>query len=610
MRNLRIYLSLLVASLIGCSAFQLAGPKASTSTSMVQSAPTRVAAPLYLSTTTTTTTTTTSNNNSSISSASKSNTSNNKLHDLNVIIAGAGPSGLLLAHLLLQRGAKVTINESRPDPRVSTAKAALAGFAYALGVGVRGRTAIQRVDSELWQTVKSKGNECDRFRLYVGPFSIKLRDSSVKSKGNIILRWLTGRRNTDNVEPSLLLYQADLCISLMNELERRYGSSSSSSSNNNRVKENTEMEAGNGSGRAGGVELNPEEARNTANQTLSEDEPRFSLNFQSRVVECDLERKRVVLERTRNETVLAPYDLLVGCDGVNSIVRNAIKTASVNFTAEKQTLPGEFKVARLNHTPPKLDPNSVALIIPKSGSCTAFMEPTVNGSACILFAGRGGPDSPILSSYVKPRGEQDNKTAALAEILLECFPLLEGADLEEIAEQLIAQKPGSASSVVCDVYHYNSSVAIAGDAAHATGGVSGQGVNSALLDSVALSDCLEKYFDPTTKESSLEATLLAYSQRQVPEGKALYDLSFGPKPRGLKKVLYSLRAVRDTLFQGRFGIGRPPLQTLLTTSVERFSSIRRKMNFYYDSPFPDSATFDDWITNVHAAMKNTTEEKL
>jgi kynurenine 3-monooxygenase len=217
-------------------------------------------------------------------------------------------------------------------------------------------------------------------------------------------------------------------------------------------------------------------------------------------VECDLERKRIIVERNKNETILNPYDVLVGCDGVNSVVRNAIKNyAAPKFVADKQDLPGEFKVARLNMTPPKLDGNAVALIIPKTGSCTAFMEPTVNGSCCILFAGRGGPDNPILSSNYY-EGDTDNRTAFLVETLEESFPLLVGADLESVAEQLITQKAGLASSVTCNVYHYESSVAIAGDAAHATGGVSGQGVNSALLDSVALSDCIKEHYDPDDKD--------------------------------------------------------------------------------------------------------------
>jgi kynurenine 3-monooxygenase len=517
-----------------------------------------------------------------ILSSSYSLGESDKLSGLKVAIAGAGPSGLLLAHLLLRQGAIVSIYESRPDPRSRT-KAALAGFAYALGLGIRGRRAIKSVDERLWASVKKRANACDRFRLHVGPFNFKLRDSEKtrrkKSKKG-------GQELDDSSEPSLLLFQADLCIAMIEELERRYS-----------------------------------------------DDGNLNMFFQSRVLECNLDKQVITVDMNKNLTISERYDILVGCDGVNSRVRSAIKGVAPKFAADKQTLPGEFKVARLNTTPPKLDPNSVALIIPKQGSSTAFMEPTVNGSCCILFAGRGGPDNPILSPNL-----DKNKTAALKQTLLESFPLLEGADLEEIAEQLITQKPGTASSVVCNAYHYESSAAIAGDAAHATGkflstpvqsmfsdyrktvshyppliahpgGVSGQGVNSALLDSVALTDCLLQHFDPSNKDRSLETCLLSYSKRQVPEGKALYDLSFGPKPTGFKKVVFLLRGIRDTILGGRFGIGKPPLQTLLTTSMEPFASIRRKMDYFYETPFPDAAYFNNSVSAVYASQQMVDELK-
>jgi 2-polyprenyl-6-methoxyphenol hydroxylase-like FAD-dependent oxidoreductase len=79
---------------------------------------------------------------------------------------------------------------------------------------------------------------------------------------------------------------------------------------------------------------------------------------------------------------------------------------------------------------------------------------------------------------------------------------------ETIAEQLMAQPaPASASSVVCNTYHYGGKAALVGDAAHATGGASGQGVKSALMNSVALSECVAENRD------QLDQALLSYSKR-------------------------------------------------------------------------------------------------
>lgn len=442
------------------------------------------------------------------------------LEQLKVAVVGGGPSGLLLAHKLLANGASVDIYEGRRDPRLSND---LEGRAYALGLGMRGRTAIRSVDDALWEAVKARGYESERFTLYIRGFPIRLRDKVVDG----------------SLEPSVLMYQSDLCAALLDDLVKR------------------------------------------------DVEGKLSVKFEQRIESCDLEGKFLNLA---NNIRSDPFDVIIGCDGVNSVVRSSIAAASTAFEVEKTILPGEFKACRLATTPEKLDPTSVALVIPNAGSTTCFVEPTADGS-CLLFAGRGGNDDPIMNPSA-------NLTAT-AEALKESFPILEGTDFDELARQLANQPAGSASSVRCNVYHYGHAAVLCGDAAHATGGVSGQGVNSALFDAVVLAEVLEKSFDPLNKDASLQKAFLKYSQRQVPEGKALYDLSFGPNPQGLLKLKFLSRTALDTLFQGRFGIGQAPLQTMLTTSTIPFSEVRRERDEFYDEPFPDQATFDDMLAKIY-----------
>jgi kynurenine 3-monooxygenase len=447
-------------------------------------------------------------------------TKTKQLEDMNVAVVGGGPSGLLLAHKLLASGATVNIFEGRTDPRSLTD---LEGRAYALGLGMRGRTAIRSVDDALWEAVKARGYESERFTLYLRGFPIKLRDSAPDG----------------GLEPSLLTYQSDLCSALLDELVKR------------------------------------------------DVDGKLSVEFKQKIESCDLKEQ---LLNMGNNIIRGPFDLIIGCDGVNSVVRSSIAATSTAFQCEKNVLPGEFKACRLEAPPEKLDPSSVALIIPNAGSTTCFVEPTATGS-CLLFAGRGGSDDPILNPPA-------NLTITV-EALKQSFPLLEGSDVDEIARQLAIQPPSSASSVQCNVYHYGHVAALCGDAAHATGGVSGQGVNSALVDAVVLAESLEENFDPTNRHSSLQRALLQYSQRQVPEGKALYDLSFGPKPTGVRKLQFLVQTVLDTLFQGRLGIGRPPLQTMLTTSTKPFSEVRRERDAFYDEAFLDQGTFDAVLAKLY-----------
>lgn len=454
----------------------------------------------------------------------------NRLQNLKVAVIGGGPSGLLLAHRLLAAGAAVNLYEKRGRPSQQ-----LDPRAYALGVGIRGRTAIQSVDPKLWASVQARGFESERFVLHLGPFSVRLRDEK-DGKG--------ASGTATKAGPSLLLFQSDLCRALADDLETRWSATG-----------------------------------------------RLSMTFDCGVTDLNLERKTLTTENDKTET----FDLVVGCDGVNSIVRKQIDAAWPEFKTTQELLPGVFKVVQLPAMPPALDPSAVQLLFPKSGGVTAFVEPTAKGRCCVLFAGRSESDLLLSSTNV----------TFVVEELEARYPKLVGADLESAAEQLISKgKATQASLVTCNTFHFGSVAVLAGDAAHATGGVSGQGVNSALQDSAVLADCLNKLYDTCRKDESLNVALSAYSQRAVPEGKALYDLSFGPKsPTALGKLRFAIKSASDSLFKGKWGIGELPLQTLLTTSLKSFADIRKDRNRYYETDFPDQAHWNASLAELDAKVK-------
>ena len=535
---------------------------------------------------------------------------------LNVAIVGAGPSGLLLAHRLLASRtvrAKVSIYETRPDYRLQDNIVSGSSRAYALGLGPRARQAIKSVDEQLWTQVSSRGYPCDRFTLHVTPkIKLRLRDGVKKlprkyNGASVIKFEEQGDQQADPeiVEPSVLIYQTDLCAALADGLEERYGRD------------------------AGG---------------------RVQINFDTRVSEADVKGGYLSIQTEKlgsETTTVGPFDFVAGCGGVNSPVREGIAKAAPEgtFEAETRNLPGSFKVARLPSMPPLLDPTSVALVLPSkpkadksgggdakdkestnrpkmsSGTMSVFVEPVTGGGACILFAGRGGGDSDtsgggdasnerketLLSDWRLETFDEDD-IKAFSQDILSRFPLLVGIPdhgMNSMVKQLLTQRPGVAAAVKCNAFHFGRA-ALCGDAAHATGGVSGQGVNSALVDSAVLAQCIESQFSSSgiggaDVETTLNAALLAYSQRQVPEGLALYDLSFGPEGElgllGRLRVLLS--TIRDTLFGGRFGVGKPLLQVQLSQSTRSFSDIRRERNAYYGVAFPDDEAFRDSLATLY-----------
>lgn len=142
-------------------------------------------------------------------------------------------------------------------------------------------------------------------------------------------------------------------------------------------------------------------------------------------------------------------------------------------------------------------------------------------------------------------------------------------------------------------------------------GVSGQGCNSALVDAAVLADCLIQYYRPTdmskdaiptTKRAMLHESVSSYSLKAVPEGRALYDLSFGNDGKTLpifRNIRATLSNAADAIFGGRFGIGRKPLQTLLASSSSSFVDIRRDREKYFVEEFPDDEALREELDRVY-----------
>ena len=53
-----------------------------------------------------------------------------------------------------------------------------------------------------------------------------------------------------------------------------------------------------------------------------------------------------------------------------------------------------------------------------------------------------------------------------------------------------------------------------------------------------------------------------------------------------RSIVATLSTVIDSLFRGRWGIGKKPLQTLLASSVTSFVDIRRERQKYFVEVFP------------------------
>jgi kynurenine 3-monooxygenase len=444
-----------------------------------------------------------------------------------VFIIGAGPAGLLAAHLLLKQAPgkfDVTVAEQRADPRESE-QASLRS--YSLGLGVRGRTSIKKAGDEVWDVVKRRGVECERFSLHLGKRVLQIRQESP-----VLI-----------TEPSVLINRADLCAALLDGFK-------------------------------------------TAPDTPT-------LKFETQCVQIDPEARTVCLQSTDGKQEKKTYDVLIGADGVNSKVRESMLKASAGQIRFAQAaLNGTLKTIH-QPMPAALDPLSVhamggSIKVEEGGEDVdakkraaerlgLFWVPERNRttgeqSACALI---NWDPSTAPTSLLQAQSADE-----VQRILNEAFPTLEGGISLSSAHQFLSQRPALNYVNKLSAYHHSPSrIVLLGDAAHCTGGASGQGCNSALEDAAVLTELL------TSSNLNVEASLLEFSRRRVEEGHALLDLAVTanqPRAAGLRVAYLVINGLEGLGHKLLPNIISPPTQNLLTQTDLAFTEIYRRKAWILD----------------------------
>jgi len=455
----------------------------------------------------------------------------------NVLIIGSGPAGLLAAHHLLLKGEagkfKVTVAERRSDPRSS---AQASKRSYSLGLGVRGRTAIKKASSALWEIVKSRGVECEKFSLHIGKRVLQIRQTSP-----LLIS-----------EPSVLINRADLCAALLDGF--------------------------------------------SCNEALRMP----VLKFGSQCVDVDTSARHVVLLKDDGSRETVSYDVLIGADGVNSQVRAAMLTAAAGSVKYAEApLNGTLKTIH-QKMPSYLDPVSVHAM----GAAIPVQDPQQDGGVEGVEGQKAAKSSERIGLFWVPErnrtsGEQEAcalinwdadtaPTSLLAAttplqvhtILNSAFPQLLGGITLDSAEQFLTQTPSVNFVNKLSTYHHSPSrICVLGDAAHCTGGASGQGCNSALEDAATIAQLLDE------TPLNLDEALAEFSKRRVEQGHALLDLAVtanSPKSPFLRVGFLVLNGLEGLGHKFLPSLVSPPTQNLLTQTDLPFTEIYSRKAWILD----------------------------
>lgn len=216
-------------------------------------------------------------------------------------------------------------------------------------------------------------------------------------------------------------------------------------------------------------------------------------------------------------------ELLVGCDGTNSVLRQELGRSGASLDIE-QSFSGFGYVEVFIPKQPDGGycwPASamgdsmeahIGLHAWPRGEALLFAQPNTDRSfTASLFL-------PLRSTHPgQPSFEQiktkENIRAFFARHFPDTLPFV-----PDIGEQLEGCRPAPLRSLKVAPYHFGRGVLL-GDAAHTMVPFFGQGVNSGLEDVALLLDNLQRTPDPMT-------ALASYSARRVRAGQAITDLSF------------------------------------------------------------------------------------
>jgi kynurenine 3-monooxygenase len=235
------------------------------------------------------------------------------------------------------------------------------------------------------------------------------------------------------------------------------------------------------------------------------------IHYERECVAVDTARAAALMRDRAGRTTRVDGDLLVGCDGANSAVRESITaTAPAHLRVSRRfTDHGHAEITMdymgADPTGMHLWPRGDHFLQAQPNSdrtfTTSLFKPVTGG---VAFAGL--PSAEAVSDYC-------------ASEFSDVF-----GRMPEVGTELTARPPGRLRIVGCVPYHHRCAVLV-GDAAHAVVPFFGQGINCSFEDAATLAVLLEKFRFASESRSVADAVAEEYSAARVSAGHALAELS-------------------------------------------------------------------------------------
>ena len=332
------------------------------------------------------------------------------------IVVGAGPGGLLTAIHLLKRGTyEVTLVD--PGCDYSKVEDLSKKRSWMIGLATHGISSLREVDG-LWAYVEKVGVKLDSFSVYLGKKAItqSTDDASIPKEAM-----------KEGISQEGFLVDRNYVVAA--------------------------------------------EAQFLAD--TFDNDPNYKPKYGHRLLYVDDRQRRVLVRNDEtNEEEYLEYDVLIGADGVRSVVRNAIQVNHRDFECRVDDIFNTFRAVHVK-LPPKVGSGTLTLLPNAMPNMNGIALPEKGGMICMTFGHT--LDKPCDAELMS----DDPKV--VAKYVKEKFQAYELVDYDDFAEKWCNQGWNSTGQVHCNYYHSNKlQCLILGDAAHATSPSIGMGMNTAL----------------------------------------------------------------------------------------------------------------------------------